>query len=475
MTTKSKERVKDTGEVFTPRSLVRKMLDRLPSEVWFDPNKRWLEPAAGDGNFLVEIKARLLQAGHDEIHILENMLFSVELIDDNHWALQHRLGYLIDGQPNPALSFDNFSIGKISQLTQDLNEKNPYQAKIGLARDEVLFHRNHVCWSALDEAGFLAANGRELMMFGRTEAQAAYDDLFNAIFTQEFYEVEVTEDRLYSAAERAATFKDRKDQPRTEEKKLVDALMELAELPFKQLGAGKGEYDDASAAGSVVYGTVEVKSVETGTPHTSIRCAQAYNFMVVVERESTAALAKKVERRGIDILIGHKLRFYPKAVYRWTGQKRELCFQKLVIGPLGQWPETDTPDIGEKYVVEKMLGKQSQLAVQKVESPVLKSLAKDGKNPTKPVPVPKPPKPAKTDSKGGGWQVKAEWIGKGLKVKCKSPYDGTFWECDHDTLVEKINASLKAKGKPCIGEPGPSEKSYGSSSGLREQELWTRV
>lgn len=156
---KSQTRTKQTGEVFTPRSLIREMLDRLPNSVWFDPNKRWLEPSAGDGNFLVEIKARLLQAGHDEIHILENMLFSVELIDDNHWALQHRLGYLIDGQPNPALDFNNFSIGKISQLTQDLNDKNPYQLKLGLGRDEVIFHRNHVCWSALDYD----------MSFGRTE------------------------------------------------------------------------------------------------------------------------------------------------------------------------------------------------------------------------------------------------------------------------------------------------------------------
>ena len=142
-------RVKQTGEVFTPRSLIREMLDRLPNEVWFDPNRRWLEPSAGDGNFLVEIKARLLQAGHDEVHILENMLFSVELIDDNHWALQHRLGYLIDGQPNPALNPDHFAIAKISQLTQDLNDKNPYTS-IGCKRDEVLFHRNHVCWSGLD-------------------------------------------------------------------------------------------------------------------------------------------------------------------------------------------------------------------------------------------------------------------------------------------------------------------------------------
>ena len=163
MSTKSKERTKASGEVFTPRSLIREMLDRLPNEVWFDPTKRWLEPAAGDGNFLVEIKARLLQAGHDEIHILENMLFSVELIDDNHWALQHRLGYLIGGQPNPCLNPDHFVISKISQLTQDLNNKNPYVI-IGCARDEVLHHRNHVCQSCLEYN----------MSFGRADDSKIY-------------------------------------------------------------------------------------------------------------------------------------------------------------------------------------------------------------------------------------------------------------------------------------------------------------
>jgi hypothetical protein len=163
MTTKSKERTKASGEVFTPRSLIREMRDRLPNAVWFDPTKTWRVPAAGDGNFLVEIKARLLQAGHDEFHILETMLFSIELIDDNHWALQHRLGYLVAEHPNPALDPKNFVISKISKLTQDLNDANPYEGLIHkghrLARDEVLHHRNHVCASGLEYD----------MSFGRTD------------------------------------------------------------------------------------------------------------------------------------------------------------------------------------------------------------------------------------------------------------------------------------------------------------------
>ena len=170
------ERVKQTGEVFTPRHLVRDMLDRLDPIVWQDPNKRWLEPSAGDGNFLVEIKHRLLHAGHTELQILDNMLFSVELIDDNHWFLQHRLEYLIEGQLNPKLNENHFRIHNINTTIQDPNHKNPYEGLVfqsrTLTRLQVLAHRNHVCWSALDPEGFAGYNGERLMDFGRSSELA---------------------------------------------------------------------------------------------------------------------------------------------------------------------------------------------------------------------------------------------------------------------------------------------------------------
>lgn len=53
-------RVKDLGEVLTPAWTVRDMLDALPADAWTDPNYRFLEPACGDGNFLVAVLARLL-------------------------------------------------------------------------------------------------------------------------------------------------------------------------------------------------------------------------------------------------------------------------------------------------------------------------------------------------------------------------------------------------------------------------------
>lgn len=60
---KSTERVRDLGEVFTPSVMVESMLDLLPAAMWAPhPSPTFLEPAAGDGNFLVAILTRKLGA-----------------------------------------------------------------------------------------------------------------------------------------------------------------------------------------------------------------------------------------------------------------------------------------------------------------------------------------------------------------------------------------------------------------------------
>lgn len=53
---KSKERVKEHAEVFTPSWLVKDMCDTIPSEIWENIESTFLEPACGNGNFLVEKK-----------------------------------------------------------------------------------------------------------------------------------------------------------------------------------------------------------------------------------------------------------------------------------------------------------------------------------------------------------------------------------------------------------------------------------
>ena len=56
---KSKKRVADFGEVYTAKKQVNDMLDLIPDSMPFDST--YLEPACGNGNFLVEIIKRKLE------------------------------------------------------------------------------------------------------------------------------------------------------------------------------------------------------------------------------------------------------------------------------------------------------------------------------------------------------------------------------------------------------------------------------
>ena len=48
------------GEVFTPSELVREMLDKIPSDVWENPESKFLDPCMGKGTFIIEIVKRLI-------------------------------------------------------------------------------------------------------------------------------------------------------------------------------------------------------------------------------------------------------------------------------------------------------------------------------------------------------------------------------------------------------------------------------
>ncbi|MBO7344305.1 MAG: SAM-dependent DNA methyltransferase, partial [Clostridia bacterium] len=58
--TKSKERVREHGEVFTAEREVKAMCDLVKDETE-RIDSRFLEPACGDGNFLAEILTRKLE------------------------------------------------------------------------------------------------------------------------------------------------------------------------------------------------------------------------------------------------------------------------------------------------------------------------------------------------------------------------------------------------------------------------------
>ena len=90
------DRVKVYGEVFTPITLVIELLDKLPSEVWTNPDLTWFEPSAGRGVFMDEIFSRLIKH-HSKEHILNNMLFMAELQADNCEILRQTYPNVYEG------------------------------------------------------------------------------------------------------------------------------------------------------------------------------------------------------------------------------------------------------------------------------------------------------------------------------------------------------------------------------------------
>lgn len=87
---KRKARRKQTAEDFTPPELVNEMLDKLPPELFIDPIKTFIDPAAGNGNFLVEVLRRKLSHNHPPLQALETT-FGVELMPDNVEEMRERL------------------------------------------------------------------------------------------------------------------------------------------------------------------------------------------------------------------------------------------------------------------------------------------------------------------------------------------------------------------------------------------------
>ncbi len=112
---RSKQRVADHGEVFTPTWLVEEMLDLVEHETQ-RIDSRFLEPACGSGNFLVPVLRRKLATFHRKYarsdfekrhHALFSLMcvYGVELLADNVAECRQNLldelfDYLGSGSPD---------------------------------------------------------------------------------------------------------------------------------------------------------------------------------------------------------------------------------------------------------------------------------------------------------------------------------------------------------------------------------------
>ena len=103
---KSKKRVADHGEVFTPSHIVNAMLDLVKQETE-RIDSRFLEPACGTGNFLTEILERKLsvvenrygrsQLDYERYAILAvSSIYGIDILEDNVQECRKRLFAIIN-------------------------------------------------------------------------------------------------------------------------------------------------------------------------------------------------------------------------------------------------------------------------------------------------------------------------------------------------------------------------------------------
>ena len=139
---KSKERVSAHGEVFTSPREVNAMLDLVKEETE-RIESRFLEPACGDGNFLIEILRRKMEVVNGRYAkwkldweynaaIVVSSIYGVELLEDNAEECRNRL-------------FDYFEERYRKHIGKNGEVNNDYLRSI-----RYLLDKNIVCGDALN-------------------------------------------------------------------------------------------------------------------------------------------------------------------------------------------------------------------------------------------------------------------------------------------------------------------------------------
>ena len=158
--TKSRARIRDHGEVFTPDFIINDMLNLVQHEAE-RIDSRFLEPACGDGNFLIKILERKLEIVERkykrnqfdyEINslIAISSIYGIELLDDNVLEARKRLYNLF------LEKYRKIYKNKINQLLLDnikfIIEKNIVQGDALTFKDKngklIIFPE----WSAINGA-----------------------------------------------------------------------------------------------------------------------------------------------------------------------------------------------------------------------------------------------------------------------------------------------------------------------------------
>ena len=89
---RSQERSDNYGEVFTPEPCVNEMYNRkeVPQDLWSEPSTVFIDPACGNGNFLIEVIKRKVANGSTIIEAVETT-YGVDIMPDNVDECRYRI------------------------------------------------------------------------------------------------------------------------------------------------------------------------------------------------------------------------------------------------------------------------------------------------------------------------------------------------------------------------------------------------
>ena len=85
----------ETGEVFTPDSLLDEIALMLPEEVWTDASKTFLDNSCGNGNILLYIIRKKMDNGSTYLEALKTV-YGVDLMPDNIEECYERIKALLN-------------------------------------------------------------------------------------------------------------------------------------------------------------------------------------------------------------------------------------------------------------------------------------------------------------------------------------------------------------------------------------------
>lgn len=92
---RSRERIINNGEVFTPETIIADMAENIPFEDWKNPEKTFMDPTCGNGQILCYILKRRLEAGVSKKDAIST-LFGIELMEDNVLFARKRLAEILE-------------------------------------------------------------------------------------------------------------------------------------------------------------------------------------------------------------------------------------------------------------------------------------------------------------------------------------------------------------------------------------------